>query len=267
MLTIALAQLKSTFMNKQANIKVAMATMEECKQKQVDLVVFPEMFLTGYALKEKARELAEPLDGPSLRQICQAAQENEVGVVIGFPEKNGNQYFNSAAFIGKDGSIQGVYRKIHLFEWEKEIFTPGNDGPVFTIGDGKISLMMTFDAGFPEMSRIYALDGAEMIIVLSAHVVPYQIYHKIMMRARALENQVFLAVVNKVGLEEQSVYFGESAIISPYGDYLNKTDNQEKVIIESIDLSLVHKTRESLSMKYLENRNVDYFRKSRICEP
>ncbi|GIN21448.1 MAG TPA: carbon-nitrogen hydrolase family protein [Bacillus bacterium] len=267
MLTIALAQLKSTFMNKQENIKAAVTTMRECKQKAVDLIVFPEMFLTGYALKEKARELAEPLDGPSLKQLCQAAQENEIGVVIGFPEKKENQYFNSAVFIQKDGKIQGVYRKVHLFEWEKDIFTAGNDGPLFTIGNGKMSLMMTFDAGFPEMSRIYALNGAEMIVVLSAHVVPYQIYHKIMMRARALENQVFLAVVNKVGLEEQSVYFGESAIISPYGDYLNKTEHQEKVIIESIDLSLVSKTRESLPMKYLENRNLSYFKKSNICEP
>ncbi|RST59767.1 carbon-nitrogen hydrolase family protein [Siminovitchia terrae] len=267
MLTIGLAQLKSTFMNKQDNIKTAITTMRECKEKAVDLIVFPEMFLTGYALKENVYELAEPLEGPSLKQLCKAARENQIGVVIGFPERKENQYFNSAVFIQKDGTIQGVYRKVHLFEWEKNIFTAGNDGPLFTIEDGKISLMMTFDAGFPEMSRIYALNGAEMIIVLSAHVVPYQIYHKIMMSARALENQVFLAVVNKVGLEEQSVYFGESAIISPYGDYLNKIDNQEKVIIESIDLSLVYKTRESLSMKYLENRNLSYFKKSKLCKP
>ncbi|WP_339164352.1 carbon-nitrogen hydrolase family protein [Siminovitchia sp. FSL W7-1587] len=266
MLTIALAQLKSSFMNKQENLEKAISVMKQCKQKAVDLIVFPEMFLTGYALKERATEMAEPLNGPSLSGLCQAARENEIGIVIGFPEKKDTQYFNAAAFIQKNGEVQGVYRKVHLFEWEKDIFTAGNEGPLFTMEDGKIALMMTFDAGFPEMSRIYALNGAEMIVVLSAHVVPYQIYHKIMMRARALENQLFLAVVNKVGLEEQSVYFGESAIISPYGDYLNKTDHQEKVIIESIDLSLVYKTRESLSMKYLENRNVNYFKKSRLCK-
>jgi predicted amidohydrolase len=266
LLTIGLAQLKSSFTNKQKNIKKAISVIKECKQKAVDLIVFPEMFLTGYALKEKAIEMAEPLDGPSLNKLCQVAKENEIGIVIGFPEKKGTQYFNSAAFIQKNGMIQGVYRKVHLFEWEKDVFTPGDDDPLFTFENGKIALMMTFDSGFPEMSRIYALNGAEMIIVLSAHVVPYQIYHKIVMRARALENQLFLVVVNKVGLEEQSVYFGESAIISPYGDYLNKTDHQERVIIESIDLSLVYKTRESLPMKYLENRNVDYFKKSRLCE-
>lgn len=266
MLTIGLAQLKGSFMDKQKNINKVISVMKECKQKAVDLIVFPEMFLTGFALKEKAIEMAEPLDGPSLSTLCQAAKENEISIVIGFPEKKGTQYFNSAAFIQNNGIIQGVYRKIHLFEWEKEVYTPGDDGPLFTVENGKIALMMTFDTGFPEMSRIYALNGAELIIVLSAHVVPYQIYHKIMMRARAMENQLFLAVANKVGLEEQSVYFGESAIISPYGDYLNKTDHQEKVIIESIDLSLVYKSRESLSMKYLENRNVDYFKKSKLCE-
>lgn len=87
MLTIALAQLKSSFMNKQENLEKAISVMKQCKQKAVDLIVFPEMFLTGYALKERATEMAEPLNGPSLSGLCQAARENEIGIVIGFPEK------------------------------------------------------------------------------------------------------------------------------------------------------------------------------------
>lgn len=266
MLTIGLAQLKGTYLNKAANIATARSVLKECQEKAVDLVIFPELYLTGYAIDGRVEELAETIDGPSIKSLCQAAKDYQVGIVVGFPEKEGDLFYNSAAFIQKDGVLQGVYRKVQLFEWEHDIFTPGKDAPVFEIEGGKLALMMTFDAGFPEMARISALGGAEMIVVLAAHVVPYQVYHKIMMRARALENQVFIAVVNKVGLEKKSVYFGESAIISPNGDYITKVEHKEKVIIESVDLSLVYKIRAQLSMDYLNSRNVAYFKRNGLCE-
>lgn len=266
MLTIALAQLKSSYLQKEANVHRAVKVLEEHGEKAVDVVVFPELYLTGYAIEEHVEEVAEPVDGKYIKLLAAAAKKHEISIIMGFPERARNAYYNAAVFIHKDGTIGEVYRKAHLFEWEKNVFTPGEEAPIIEVNGAKLSLLMTFDAGFPEMARIAALKGAEMIVVLAAHVVPYQVYHKIMMSSRALENQIFIAVVNKVGIEKESVYFGESAIISPHGDYLNKVEHSEKVIIETIDVSLVHRIRAQLSMKYLESRRVDFFQKHGLYE-
>ncbi len=266
MLTIALAQLKSSYLKKEENVQTAIKIMEENNQKAIDIVIFPEMFLTGYAIEGNIEEVAEPVNGSHIQMLAAAARQYEISIIMGFPERAGTAFYNSAVFIHKDGTIGEVYRKVHLFEWEKNTFTAGDKAPIIEVDGAKLSLLMTFDAGFPEMARIAALKGAEIIVVLAAHVVPYQVYHKIMMSARALENQVFIAVVNKVGIENQSVYFGESAIITPHGDYLNKVEHSEKVIIETIDVTLVYRIREQLSMKYLQSRQVPFFKKHGLCE-
>lgn len=255
MLTIGLAQLKSVLLNKEGNLERAISTIKYCREKQVDYVLFPELFLTGYSIDGYVETMAESLEGEANDLLCKVAKECNVGIIMGFAEKHKHEYYNSAVFIEKNGLISGVYRKAHLFEWEKNSFIPGEEAPIIETAKGKIAMMMTFDAEFPEMARIYALKEAELIMVLSAHFVPYQMHHRIMLRARALENQLFIAVANKIGLEENSIYFGESAFISPRGDFLNKIEHTEKIIIESIDLSLVHKTREQLPMKHLQNRN------------
>lgn len=265
MITIAMAQLKSSYLNKEKNISAVINVLKKCKKKAVDLVVFPELFITGYEIKDNINILAEPIDGPSIKKLRKAALEFCINIIIGFPERSDNQFYNTAILIKKNGEIGGRYRKVHLFKWEKDIFSHGTDASLLDLDGTKLSMMMTFDAGFPEMARISALKGAEMIIVLAAHVVPYQVYHKNMMSARALENQIFIVVVNKVGVEHQSVYFGESAIITPYGDYLNKVEHSEKIIIESIDISLVYKVRNQLPMQYLNNRSIDFYYNNGLC--
>lgn len=265
MLTIGLAQLKSAFLDKTANVERAISVIQQCREKQVDYILFPELFLTGFSIREQVKNLAEPLEGDSIGLISAAAKENGVGVIMGFPEKNEEAYYNSAVFIEKNGCIRGVYRKIHLFDWEKEVFTPGREAPVFQTEKARIALMMTFDSGFPEMARIYALKGTEIIMMLTAHEVPHHLHHRTLLRARALENQLFMAIANKIGLEDSSVFVGESAFISPYGDYLNKLEHSEKIVIESIDVSLVSKARELLPMKYLENRNLEFYKQEGLC--
>jgi predicted amidohydrolase len=254
MLTIALAQLKGTLYDKAFNLHRTISTIEWCKKKHVDYILFPELFLSGYLIKERITEMAEPIDGRSIRLIQEKAKEIGIGVVIGFPEYYDNRYYNSAAFIEKDGSIKGLYRKIHLFDTEKDFFTPGEEFPIVRTTAGNIALMMTFDIEFPEMARVYALNGAELLMVLNAHSVPYEPHQEIFLRSRALENEIFVAAANKVGLEESTLYFGESAVIAPDGNFVVRGGNNEEITVVSIDLSDVYKTREKQPMKYLENR-------------
>lgn len=259
MLTIALAQLKGSLFEKTLNMKRAISTIQACKEKNVDYVLFPELFLTGFLIQEKIKELAETVDGESIKMIQEKVKETGVGAIIGFAEHCKNRYYNSAIFIEKDGSIKGVYRKIHLFDKEKEYFSSGKEFPIFQTPFGKMAVMMTFDAEFPETSRIYAVQGVELIMVLNAHSVPYEPHQELLLRARALENQIFVAAANKVGLEQSTIFFGESAIISPDGHFLIKGGNNEELIIASIDLSDVYKTREEQPMKYLDNRRSELY--------
>lgn len=254
MLTIGLAQLRVISFDKKSNLNRAMATIDTYKEKGADYVLFPELFLTGFFIQNQIEELAESVDGQSIQQIQQKVKETGVGVIIGFPERYQNRFYSSAAFIERDGSIKGIYRKMHLFDKEQEFFTPGDGCPVFDTEFGKIAVMMTFDVEFPEMSRIYAVNGAEMILVLNAHHVPYEPHQELFLRTRALENQIFVAATNTVGLQERTLFFGESAVISPEGNYLVKGGNNEEMIVASFDLSDVYKVREEQPMKYLDNR-------------
>ncbi|RJS59352.1 nitrilase-related carbon-nitrogen hydrolase [Bacillus sp. PK3_68] len=254
MLTIALAQLKGVLFETTFNLNRVLSMIEQSKEKNIDYILFPELFLSGFLIQDKVKELAEPVNGTSIRAIQHKVKETGVGVIIGFPEYENNCYYNSAAFIEKDGSLKGVYRKTHLFDKEKQFFTPGEEFPIFHTSFGNIALMMTFDVEFPEVSRIYAVEGADLLLVLNAHSVPYEPHQELFLRARALENQLFLAAANKVGLEKTTLFFGESAVISPEGHFIAKAGNNEEMIVASIDLSDIHKTREEQPMKYLTNR-------------
>ncbi len=253
-LTIALAQLKGTLFEKSSNLNRILSTIEECRHKNVDYILFPELFLTGHFIQERLKELAEPLDGESIQRIQEKVKETGVGVIVGFPEIKKNRYYNSAAMIGKDGSIKGIYRKVHLFDYEQAYFTPGQEIPIFETEAGDVAILMTFDLEFPEMARIYALKGAKLIMVLNAHNVPYEPHQEIFLKSRALENQLYIAATNKVGLEKSSLFFGKSAVISPEGHIVAQCGNNEEVIIVSLELSKVNQIRTEQPMKYLEMR-------------
>lgn len=254
LLTIALAQLKGTLFDKRSNLGRVLTTIDSCRDKNVDYILFPELFLTGFFIQDRLTELSEPLEGESMNIIQEKARETGVGVIIGFPEIWKNRYYNSTAMIGKDGQIQGVYRKVHLFDTEQEYFTPGQDLPIFETEAGRVALMMTFDQEFPEISRIYALKGAKLIMVLNAHHVPFQPHQELFLRARALENQIYIAAANKVGLENGALFFGKSAIISPEGHVLAEGGNNEELIVYTLDMEDVNRVREEQPMKYLDAR-------------
>jgi len=260
MLTIGLAQLRVTSFDKKWNLNRALTTIEAFKNKGVDYVLFPELFLTGFFIQNQIDGLAESVNGESIQQIRQKAKETGVGVIMGFAESDQDRYYSSAAFIEKDGIIKGVYRKVHLFDKEQAFFSPGEACPVFDTAFGKMAVMMTFDVEFPEMARIYAINGAEIILVLNAHHVPYEPHQDLFLRTRALENQLFIAAANTVGLQESTLFFGGSAIISPDGNYLAKGGNDEEMIVASLDLSDVVQARENQPMRYLDNRKSRIYR-------
>jgi predicted amidohydrolase len=199
-----------------------------------DLIVLPELALTGYffADRTEAYELAEePSNSSSVSSLVALCRQRRFHMVIGFAERDKDRVFNSALLIGPDG-VEHIYRKLHLFNTEKNCFDPG-DTPftVQTVRDTKIGMMICFDWIFPEATRTLSLLGAQVICHPSNLVLSYC---QQSMTTRCLENSVFAVTANRFGADERphgSVRFtGKSQITGPKGEILNRAASQRQAL-------------------------------------
>lgn len=206
-----------------------------------DLLVFPELFNTGYqfASKEEVKHLSEEVpDDFTTGALVYEAKKKGCYFVAGLAERVRDRFFNSAVLVGPKGFI-GVYRKAHLFDMERLWFTPGDSGfPVFDIGIARIGIMICFDWLFPESARVLALKGADIICHPSNLILPYC---PDAMITRSIENRVFAITANRIGKEERIPgkplnFIGKSEILSPKGEILYRaTDDKEEVKVIEIN--------------------------------
>ncbi len=222
-----------------------------------ELVALPEKWnlLAG---GEELRAGAEPLDGPSLSAARAWAQELGIHLLAGsISERTDGKAFNTSVLIGPAGEDLGVYRKIHLFDVdaggvsyrESEHEQPGTAvvtapvGPTLTAG-----MTVCYDLRFPELYRILALRGALLITVPSAFTAATGRDHwEVLLRARAIENQVFLLAPNQVGTAPPHYEsFGHSAIVDPWGTVLASASEGEGTVVADLDLGAQERTRASL---------------------
>jgi len=244
---LALISARPTIANKQKNIQ----TMENyIKKTKADLYIFGEYFLTGDRCKDEFRDLAEPLDGPSVQQLKKIAKTNKCHLIFGMPCKDSTVdglIYNAAVLIQPDGTV-GAYRKWFLpnagpFE-EKIFFDQGEDLPVFTTAVGKIGLLICYDLNFPELAKALTLQGADLLICISASPTTTQRYFETLLPARALENTVFMAYVNLAGNQEDLIYWGGSQVYDPLGNVLVKAPYlKESIITCDINLRLLESAR------------------------
>jgi len=239
---VALAQISCKVGDKKHNINVMKKNIKRAKEKGANLVIFPELSLTGYLNRDLAYELAEPIPGSSIHSLEEIAKKENIHIVFGMPEKSEKAHavlYNTAVLLGPDGLI-GKYRKMHLpthsvFE-EKRYFRLGYEAPVFETELGKMGLTICYDMFFPEISRLLRLKGSQLIICISASPAVRSRFFEVFTAARALENTVFLAYVNLVGVENGLQFWGGSRIIAPDGSILAKAKyDEEDLVIGTID--------------------------------
>jgi predicted amidohydrolase len=231
---LALAQISSKRENKKVNLQKIEELTIKAKEQAADLVIFPELSLTGYVVRDQIYELAETIPGPATKKIENIARKTGVHVIFGMPElseKTKATIFNTAVFIGPKGFI-GKYRKMYLpthsvFE-EKRYFRPGYQTAAFNTELGNIGLCICYDLFFPEVCRLTRLKGAQLIVTISASPSVRRSFFEILTVARALENTAFLAYVNLVGVEEGLQFWGGSRLVSPTGDVLAKAKYDEE---------------------------------------
>ena len=236
-------QFNPEFGNKAGNLKKVIASLSHLTET-MHLLVLPEFFATGYQFlsREEVDDLSEKVPGGETTQVLtDIAQKENLYIIAGLAEKNNNNYFNSAVFIGPDGYI-GTYRKTHLFFEEKKYFTPGDTGfKVWSTEIGRIGIMICFDWFFPESMRALALNGAEVVGHPSNLVMPYC---PAAMPIRCLENRMFSVTANRTGTEQRNPdqilrFIGQSLIATPEGKILLKAPRDTDILmIADIELSL-----------------------------
>lgn len=223
---IALAQISSKPGDKKGNLKKIEQAATEAERQKAQLLILPEMSLTGYVIKDRIYELAEEIPGHSTRLVEKIAKETGVHIIFGMPELSPNTRatFHNASVLVSPRGLVGKYRKMYLpthsmFE-EKRYFRPGYQVSVFNTELGRIGLSICYDIYFPEVTRLARLEGAQLLVCISASPAVRRSFFEILTIARAIENTTFLAFVNLAGIEDGLQFWGGSRVVGPNGKVL-----------------------------------------------
>jgi predicted amidohydrolase len=226
-------------------------------ERSTDLLICPELFMTGYNIPDRLPGLAEPLGGPFMSKVAALCAEHHLAIVYGYPEKVDRGIANSAVCLGKDGAIVANHRKLHRAPgFEAATFIAGEKLTFFEIGDVRAAILICYDVEFPESVRAAALGGAELIVVPTSLRAEYSHVATAMIPMRAFENGVFVAYANSVGGQDDWITNGLSCIVDPHGHDLARAGTGVEVLKARIDTTEVGSARAAIP--YLRDRRVDY---------
>jgi len=237
---IAAGQISCTLGDLEANVRKMRIFATRAKESGAELVVFPEMADTGYAM-QVIREKATPWSKGAVPELREIARNLSLAIISGVSEREEDLIYNSQVVIDRDGAILGRYRKIHLFApqpvEEDKCFAPGAGLTSITLGDFQLGLTICYDLRFPEIYRTLAVEKQTNVFVnSSAWPFPRVEHLRILATARAIENQSYLILANRVGKDGGSPFCGSSAVIDPYGVMIAaaSADREELVVAELV---------------------------------
>jgi len=267
---VACAQFGVTPNDVTANVERAVAWIERAvKENEAELVVLPETITTGFSPGMGAKELWDLVDaipGRITEPIARAARSLGVHVVLPTYERGPERgvVYNSAALINPQGEVIGVYRKTHLFPTERLSgggwSTPGTEAPVFETELGTVGMIICYDGDFPELSRVLAIKGAEVIVRPAALLRSFEIW-EMTNRARAYDNHVYMVACNAIGPDaEGNYYFGHSQIVSPIAQVLAQARGTEEIIAAELDPDpikyVTYGAKSPMIFDHLQDRNL-----------
>jgi omega-amidase len=243
-LKIGLAQYSPVWEDKTASIKKIENLLSD--SNVYNLLVFPEMTLTGFTMRSE--KFSEDLTGESYNFFSTLAKEKKCAVMYGVIEKGRRKNFNTLVHLNNQGKILSTYRKIHPFSYSKEnVFFGKGKGTVITKVKGiKIGLSICYDLRFPELYRFYAKEKVHLIVDI-ANWPDTRIEHwRVLLKARAIENQCYVVGVNRVGDDPKLHYNGFSSVFDPMGKEIVTVENDEKIVAAEIDKSYADEVRKKL---------------------
>jgi len=245
-LRMAIYQGAFSFGKKDKNLKTIKSFAGHAADAKINLVIFPELSLTGYTNFSKAQlvSIAEFSDGPSIQEVKATAKQHGVNLIYGYieKEKSSDKHFSTTAVISQHGEVLVQYRKTHLTHFETFIFTPGAEiADVFEINGVKVGLLVCFDIFYPEVSRVLAVKGAQVLAIPAANGNEPELFFAStkMVPTRAVENGVFVAYVNYAQTGGVVDFCGMSRIVDPDGATLAMARGYPPNLGIKIDNSMV----------------------------
>jgi N-carbamoylputrescine amidase len=250
--------------DKASNVRRGLAALETAAGNGAQVACFAELAFEWFYPQVPAasgfRDLAEPLDGPTVTAFQKKARELGIVTVINLYERDGRHTYDSSPVIDADGTLLGVTRMIHITDYpcfhEQGYYTPGDQGaPVFKTAAGAVGVAICYDRHFPEYMRALAVNGADLVIVPQAGAVdewPEGLYEA-EMRVAAFQNGYFTALCNRVGREDRLDFAGESFVCGPDGEVLARAPKSaDAILYADIDLAA---TRQSNARRlFLKHR-------------
>jgi len=259
---IAAAQISSTPGDLKRNLSQVGEFASRARESGAELIVFPEMIDTGYSMLAIQKHATSGKEG-AVREFQVMARQLSIAIIAGVSDRDGEQIYNSQVFINPSGDILARYRKTHLVTAapldERPVFTPGDRFASCEFNEFKFGLTICYDIRFPEVTRTLTLEhGANVFVNSSAWPFPRLEHLRILALTRAIENQSYLIVANRVGTDDGVTFCGTSAIIDPYGVILAAASaDREEIIYADISKDIVELVRNR--MRVFEHRRQDLY--------
>lgn len=267
-LKLAICQMK-TGENKTTNIQKAVSMIRESRLKGAEMAILPEIFNSPYDSSKFADFAEDGVNGETMKKISSLAKELEIYIIAGsIPEKEGDKLYNTSYTFDDKGELVGKYRKIHLFDIdipgkisfkESETLSPGNEIVLIDTSFGKIAIAICYDIRFPELFRLISLKGAKLIIIPAAfNMTTGPAHWELLMRSRAMDNQVFLVAASPARNTDASyIAYGHSMVVDPWGELIVEAQEDEEILFTNLDFNKLDSIRKN--MAFLEHRRTDVY--------
>jgi omega-amidase len=259
---IAAAQITCSLGDVEANVRKLRDFAVRAKEAGASLVVFPEMADTGYSMPVIQKHATTWTEG-AVPRLQETAKELALGIISGLSEREGGSIYNSQVAIDSTGRIIAKYRKIHLFGpapiEEHKCFSAGNELVSFAVGDLRLGLTICYDLRFPELFRALACEQrANVFIISAAWPFPRAEHLRVLAIARAIENQSYVVLSNRVGKDDGISACGGSAIIDPYGVTVAAASaDREELVVAEVSNEIIRSVRER--MPVFEDRRQELY--------
>jgi predicted amidohydrolase len=233
-LTVGLWQTDGPLLDIPAALDALDRAADRAATAGVELLVCPELTLTGYDIAPEARALAEPAGGPMASAVAATARRHGLAIAWSWPEQDGAAVHIAAEIVARDGTVLLRHRKAHLFGADEHAtYTAGTDDSpgIAELGRLRLGLAVCYDIEFPEQVRLVALAGADLVVCPTALMTPYDAVSTLLVPARAYENQVAVAYANRCGVENDLTYTGLSCLVGPDGADLARAGREPELVV------------------------------------
>ncbi|QZY54302.1 nitrilase-related carbon-nitrogen hydrolase [Crassaminicella profunda] len=255
---IALCQLDIKWEDKETNREKVIAFIGQANKSNVEIILFPEMTLTGFSMNT---ELTGESNEETVNFFKEIAKSYNIAIGFGWVENTAHKAKNHYTVISREGNVLSDYVKIHPFSYgdENKFFESGNKLVKFDMKDFRIATFICYDLRFPEIFQAVSND-VDMIVIGANWPKARKEHWKALLKARAIENQTYIAGINCVGEKKGLVYSGNTCLYNPEGNLINEIEDEENIIIYDIDVRNVKEYRAHFPLK--KDRKVDLYKKN-----